>query len=77
MVLRTARLACFEHESLKAMVDVCPPCNSEGLFDVGEDSWAIAMLYTSLDELEGVQFRDQRSSGWGIRMSGPEIRRCW
>ena len=59
MALRTARFACFEHESLEAMIDVCPPCNSEGLFDVDEDSWAIAKLYTSHDELEGVQFRTQ------------------
>lgn len=59
MALRTARFACFEHESLEAMIDVCPPQNSEGLFDVDEDSWAIAKLYTSHDSLEGVQFRTQ------------------
>lgn len=60
MALRTARRACFEHESLEAMIDVCPPQNSEGLFDVDETSWAIAKLYTRHDELEGVQFRGQR-----------------
>lgn len=60
MALRTARIACFEHESLEAMIDVCPPCNSEGLFDVDSDSYAIAKLYTSHDELEGVQFRTQK-----------------
>lgn len=59
MALRTARFACFEHESLEAMIDVCPPKNSEGLFEADADSWAIAKLYTSHDELEGVQFREQ------------------
>lgn len=59
MALRTARYVCFEHESLNAFIDICPPENSEGLFDVTEDVWAIAKLYTSHDELEGVQFRDQ------------------
>ncbi|MFA9517306.1 hypothetical protein ACERIT_08830 [Halopenitus sp. H-Gu1] len=61
MAKRTARYACFEHVSLEAMIDVCPPVNSEGLFDVDEDAWAIAKLYTSHDELEGVQFRDQQT----------------
>lgn len=60
MAMRTARYACFEHESLEAMIDVCPPANSEGLFDVDEDAWAVAKLYTSHDTLEGVQFRDQK-----------------
>ena len=60
MALRTARIACFEHESLEAMIDVCSPCNSEGLFDVDSDSYAIAKLYTSHDELEGVQFHTQK-----------------
>lgn len=60
MANRTARYACFEHESLEAMIDVCPPANSKGLFDVTEDVWAIAKLYTGHDELEGVQFRDQK-----------------
>lgn len=60
MALRTARYACFEHESLEAMIDVCPPENSEGLFEVDADTWAIAKLYTQHDSLEGVQFRDQR-----------------
>lgn len=59
MALRTARYACLEHDSLDAFIDVCPPENSEGLFDTTEDSWAIAKLYTSHDDLEGVQFRDQ------------------
>jgi len=59
MALRTARHACFEHESLDAYIDICPPQNSEGLFDVDEDAWAIAKLYTNHDSLEGVQFRDQ------------------
>jgi len=61
MAKRTVRYACFEHESLEAMIDVCPPQNSEGLFDVDQGSWAIAKLYTSHDELEGVQFRDQKA----------------
>ena len=60
MAMRTARRACFEHETLNAYIDVCPPQNSEGLFDVDQDAWAIAKLYTSHDELEGVQFRTQR-----------------
>ncbi|MFC7238921.1 hypothetical protein ACFQS4_11910 [Saliphagus sp. GCM10025317] len=60
MAMRTARYACFEHDSMTAFIDVCPPANSEGLFDVDETSWAIAKLYTSHDTLEGVQFRDQR-----------------
>lgn len=60
MAKRTARYACFEHESLEAMIDVCPPQNSEGLFDVDETSWAIAKLYTSHDTLKGVQFRTQK-----------------
>lgn len=60
MALRTARITCFEHKSLEAMIDVCPPQNSEGLFDVNSDAYGIAKLYTSHDELEGVQFRDQR-----------------
>lgn len=60
MALRTARYACFEHESLEAMIDVCPPENSEGLFQADSSSWAIAKLYTRHDSLEGVQFRDQR-----------------
>jgi hypothetical protein len=51
---------CFEHESLNAMIDVCPPENSEGLFDASSDAWGIAKLYTSHDELEGVQFREQK-----------------
>lgn len=59
MALRTARFACFEHESLEAMIDVCPPENSEGLFEVDADAWAVAKLYTSHDRLEGVQFRTQ------------------
>lgn len=59
MALRTARYRCFEHESLDAMIDVCPPENSEGFFEVDSDSWAVAKLYTSHDDLEGVQFRDQ------------------
>lgn len=59
MAMRTARRACFEHESLNAYIDVCPPENNEGLFDIDEDAWAIAKLYTSHDTLEGVQFRDQ------------------
>jgi hypothetical protein len=59
MALRTARYACFEHDSLQAFIDVCPPENSEGLFDVDSDSYAIAKLYTSHDEFEGVQYRDQ------------------
>ena len=59
MALRTARFACFEHESLLAMIDVCPPSNTEGLFEVDSDAWAVAKLYTSHDELEGVQFRTQ------------------
>lgn len=42
------------------MIDVCPPTNSEGLFDVTEDAWAIVKLYTAHGELEGVQFRDQK-----------------
>lgn len=60
MALRTARRACFEHESMTAFIDVCPPANSEGLFDVDETSWAVAKLYTSHDTLEGVQFRTQK-----------------
>lgn len=59
MAMRTARRACFEHESMTAFIDVCPPANSEGLFDVDEDAWAIAKLYTSHDTLEGVQLRTQ------------------
>lgn len=59
MALRTARFACFEHDSLSAFIDVCPPENSEGLFEADADAWAIAKLYTSHDELEGVQFRTQ------------------
>ena len=59
MALRTARHACFEHESLDAYIDICPPQNSEGPFDVDEYAWAIAKLYTSHDSLEGVQFCDQ------------------
>lgn len=59
MALRTARIACFEHESLHAMIDICPPENSEGLFDVDSSSWAVAKLYTRHDELEGMQFCDQ------------------
>lgn len=61
MAKRTARYACFEHKSLEAMIDVCPPQNSEGLFDVDSDAYAIAKLYTSHDEFEGVQFRDQQT----------------
>jgi len=60
MALRTARIACFEHESLHAMIDICPPENSEGLFDVDSSSWAVAKIYTRHDELKGMQFRDQR-----------------
>lgn len=60
MALRTARRACFEHESMTAFIDVCPPQNTEGLFDVDSDAYAVAKLYTSHDTLEGVQFRDQR-----------------
>jgi hypothetical protein len=59
IAMRTARRACFEHESLNAYIDVCPPQNSEGLFAVDEDAWAIAKLYTGHDTLEGVQYRDQ------------------
>lgn len=59
MALRTARYACFEHESLEAFIDVCPPENNEGLFDIGEDAYAVAKLYTSHDTLEGVQYRNQ------------------
>lgn len=59
MALRTARYACFEHDSLSAMIDVCPPENSDGLFEVDADAWAVAKLYTTHDELEGVQFRNQ------------------
>ena len=57
MALRTARFTCFEHDSMGAFIDVCPPENSEGLFEVDSDSWAVAKLYTSHNELEGVQFR--------------------
>ena len=60
MALRTARIACFEHESLHAMIDICPPENSEVLFDVDSSSWAVAKIYNRHDELEGMQFRDQR-----------------
>jgi hypothetical protein len=60
MALRTARRACFEHESMTAFIDVCPPENSEGLFDVDSDAYAVAKLYTSHDTLEGVQFRTQK-----------------
>ena len=60
MAKRTVRYACFEHESMTAFIDVCPAENSEGLFNVDEDAWAIAKLYTSHDTLEGVQFRDQK-----------------
>lgn len=60
MAMRTVRYACFEHGSLEALIDVCPPENTEGLFDVDSDTYAVAKLYTSHDELEGVQFRDQR-----------------
>lgn len=42
------------------MIDVCPPENSEGMFDVVESSWAIAKLYTSHDAMEGKQFRTQK-----------------
>lgn len=59
MALRTPRIACFEHESLEAMIDVCPPANSEGLFEVDSDAYAIAKLYTRHDDLEGVQLREQ------------------
>jgi hypothetical protein len=59
MALRTARYACFEHDSLQAFIDVCPPENSEGLFDVDSDSYAVAKLYTSHEEFDGVQYRDQ------------------
>ncbi len=59
MAMRTARRMCFEHETLNAYIDVCAPQNSEGLFDVDEDAWAVAKLYTSHDTLEGVQFRIQ------------------
>jgi hypothetical protein len=38
IAMRTARYACFDHESLEAMIDVCPPANSEGLFAVDETS---------------------------------------
>lgn len=60
MAMRTARYACLEHDTLEAYIDVCPPENSAGLFDVNTDAWAIAKLYSSHDDLEGVQFRDQR-----------------
>ena len=60
MAMRTVRRACFEHESMTAFIDVCPPQNSEGLFDVDSAAYAVAKLYTSHDSLEGVQFRDQR-----------------
>ena len=60
MAMRTARYTCIEHESLGAYIDVCPPANADGLFDIDEDAWAIAKLYTRHDELEGVQFRMQR-----------------
>lgn len=59
MAMRTARYACIEHESLGAYIDVCPPENADGLFAVDDDAWAIAKLYTSHDDLEGVQFRTQ------------------
>ena len=59
MAMRTARYACLEHESLGAYIDVCPPANTDGLFDIDEDAWAIAKLYTRHNELEGVQFRTQ------------------
>jgi len=61
MAMRTARRACFEHESLNAYIDVCAPQNSEGLFAVDSDAYAVAKLYTSHDTLEGVQFRDQQT----------------
>lgn len=35
------------------------PEKSEGLFEVDSDAWALTKLYTSHDELEGVQFREQ------------------
>jgi hypothetical protein len=59
MALYTASYACFEHESLEAMIDVCPPETSEVLFDVDENAYAIAKLYTSHDKFGGVRFRDQ------------------
>ena len=59
MALRTARFACFEHDSLGAFIDVCPPENAEGIFEADSDAWAVAKLYTSHDSLEGVQFREQ------------------
>lgn len=66
MAMRTVRRACFEHESMTAFIDVCPPQNSEGLFDVDSAAYAVAKLYTSHDSLEGVQFRDQREIVRGI-----------
>lgn len=60
MAIRTSLRACFEYEPLTAMIDVCPPENSEGLFDVDSDAYAVAKLYTSHDTLEDVQFRSQK-----------------
>ena len=60
MAMRSARYACIEHESLGAYIDVCPPENSDGLFDVDDDAWAIAKLYSRHDDLKGVQFRKQK-----------------
>lgn len=60
MALRAGRYFCFEHESLEAYIDVCPPESSEEIFDTDSNSYAIAKLYTSHDDLEGVQFRDQQ-----------------
>lgn len=60
MALRTARRMCFEHDSQTAFIDVCPPQNSDGLFEIDSDPWGIAKLYTSHDELQGVQFREQK-----------------
>lgn len=53
MALGTAQRACFEHEPMAAFIDVCPPENSEGMLNVGSDTYAVAKLYTSHDTLEG------------------------